>query len=125
MLKPPDANQGAVKQSTLADFSQRMVTALPPPIHGACFAVKDGFIGHPMVSPGAVIHRAFQLEIAVRSLERFTLVVLPTGLGKTIIAALVAADILNHSPGKVVFLAPTKPLAQQHMQSFGRLRACP
>jgi len=123
MLKPPDANQGAVKQSTLADFSQRMVTALSPPLHGACFAVKDGFISHPMISAGAVTHRAFQLAIAVRALERSTLVVLPTGLGKTIIAALVAADILNHGPGKVVFLAPTKPLVQQHMQSFGQLLA--
>ena len=112
-----------MKQSTLADFGRNLASALPPPIHGACFAVEGGFVSHPMIPAGAIGHRAFQLKIAAQALERSTLVVLPTGLGKTVIAALVAADVLNHGGGKVVFLAPTKPLAQQHMQSFGRLLA--
>jgi Fanconi anemia group M protein len=76
-----------------------------------------------MIGCGEVGFREFQLDIVVRALEQNTLVVIPTGLGKTIIAALVAADVLNHGTGKVVFLAPSKPLAQQHMQSFERLLA--
>lgn len=42
-----------------------------------------------------------------------SLVVLPTGLGKTIIAVLVLVDTLI-SKKKVLFLAPTKPLCEQH-----------
>lgn len=39
--------------------------------------------------------------------------VLPTGLGKTLVAILVAAAKLNEG-GRVLFLAPTRPLAAQH-----------
>jgi Fanconi anemia group M protein len=46
-----------------------------------------------------------------------TLVVLPTGLGKTLIAVFAAARIL-YSEKKVVFLAPTKPLSEQHFSSI-------
>jgi len=53
-------------------------------------------------------------------LEEDLLVVLPTGLGKTIIAALLAAEALRRSDGKVLVLAPTRPLVQQHADSFGR-----
>ena len=57
-------------------------------------------------------------EVAVSS---NTLVVLPTGLGKTLIAVLVAKARLERFPkGKVVVLAPTKPLALQHFDSFRR-----
>ena len=44
---------------------------------------------------------------------------LPTGLGKTVIAALVAAEVLRRGDGRVLFLAPTRPLVQQHATSFG------
>ncbi|MFA5105726.1 MAG: helicase-related protein [Candidatus Micrarchaeia archaeon] len=43
-----------------------------------------------------------------------TLVVLPTGLGKTLIAFMCIGHFLPK--GKCVFLAPTKPLARQHYQ---------
>ncbi len=43
-----------------------------------------------------------------------TLVVLPTGLGKTLIAFMCIGYFLQK--GKCVFLAPTKPLARQHYQ---------
>ena len=39
-----------------------------------------------------------------------TLVVLPTGLGKT----LIALAMMEKTPGKCLFLTPTKPLARQH-----------
>jgi Fanconi anemia group M protein len=53
-------------------------------------------------------------------LKEDLLVVLPTGLGKTIIAALLAAEALRGSDGKVLVLAPTRPLVQQHADSFAR-----
>ena len=61
--------------------------------------------------------RAYQLAIAQSALRRGnTLVVLPTGLGKTLIAFLVMQEKLPS--GRVFFLAPTKPLVQQHYRTF-------
>jgi len=111
-----------MKQASLGEFIPELQEKpLSPSAHTDCFKVVDDSITHPYLAENAVAHRAYQLNIAVKALEKDTLVVIPTGLGKTIIAALVAADILHHGKGKVLFLAPTKPLAQQHMQSFGRL----
>ncbi len=60
--------------------------------------------------------RAYQEVIAASAIQENTLVVLPTGLGKTVIAAMVAAEKLEN--GKVLFLAPTKPLVEQHLDTF-------
>jgi ERCC4-like helicases len=88
--------------------------------HGRPFRVgEEGCLEHPMVREGAVEARTYQLEIATRALEANTLVVLPTALGKTVIAELVAAEVLNRYPGcRVMVLAPTKPLVLQHRESF-------
>ncbi len=60
--------------------------------------------------------RAYQEVIAASAIKENTLVVLPTGLGKTVIAAMVSAKKLEE--GKILFLAPTKPLVEQHLRSF-------
>lgn len=60
--------------------------------------------------------RTYQEVIAASAIKKNTLVVLPTGLGKTVIAAMVAAQ--KAEEGKVMFLAPTKPLAEQHVSTF-------
>jgi len=44
-----------------------------------------------------------------------SLVVLPTGLGKTLIALMLIENKLSN--GKIIFLAPTKPLVEQHFRS--------
>ena len=72
------------------------------------------FVTHELLRRGAVEERAYQVNIARASLERSTLVVLPTGMGKTVIAAMVIADVLRRKGGKIVVLAPTKPLVEQH-----------
>ncbi len=48
------------------------------------------------------------------------MVVLPTGLGKTIIAVLVANKVLERFPtdSKIILLAPTRPLINQHYHTF-------
>lgn len=63
--------------------------------------------------------REYQKKIAETAKSANTLVVLPTGLGKTNIAILVAAEVLNRNPSsKVMILAPTKPLVLQHFRTF-------
>jgi ERCC4-related helicase len=63
--------------------------------------------------------REYQRKIAEEATRANTLVVLPTGLGKTVIAILVAAQRLERFPeGKAVVLAPTRPLVLQHYDTF-------
>jgi len=91
----------------------------PPALPGT-WEVVDGHVVHPLLKPGQVRALPFQLDMARIGLEEDMLVVLLTGLGKTIIAALLAAEALRRSDGKVLVLAPTRPLVQQHADSFGR-----
>jgi Fanconi anemia group M protein len=63
--------------------------------------------------------REYQRKIAETASSTNTLVVLPTGLGKTNIAILVTANVLNSHPNsKIVVLAPTRPLVLQHCRTF-------
>lgn len=74
-----------------------------------------------MPTENGVQPREYQQKIAEAASLSNTLVVLPTGLGKTMIAMLVAKARLKKIPkGKVVMLAPTKPLALQHQEAFRR-----
>jgi ERCC4-related helicase len=71
-----------------------------------------------LLSEGFVA-REYQKKIAEVATSSNTLVVLPTGLGKTIIAIMVAAEMLKKGPeSKVMVLAPTRPLVLQHLRSF-------
>ncbi|MHA1730320.1 MAG: DEAD/DEAH box helicase [Promethearchaeota archaeon] len=77
------------------------------------------FVTHPLIKDGAIERRKYQETLLVQCLSENCLVILPTGLGKTIVAALLSVARLNDDPGrKVVFLAPTKPLAAQHQRVF-------
>jgi Fanconi anemia group M protein len=67
-------------------------------------------------------NREYQTKIFETAKTGNTLVVLPTGLGKTIISAMLANYRLEKYPSsKVLFLAPTKPLANQHYRTFSSL----
>jgi ERCC4-related helicase len=75
---------------------------------------------------GGLEVREYQRKIAESALSSNTLVVLPTGLGKTMIALLVASQRLARFPkGKVVVLAPTRPLVIQHYQTFKKFLDMP
>jgi len=63
--------------------------------------------------------RDYQQKIFETCKEKNCLVVLPTGLGKTLIALMLVIDRMEKFPTeKIVFLAPTKPLAEQHLTTF-------
>lgn len=63
--------------------------------------------------------REYQLKILETCAKKNCLVVLPTGLGKTLIALMLVIQRMKEFPGeRAVFLAPTKPLAEQHLTSF-------
>ena len=79
------------------------------------------FISHPLIKEEAIEEREYQISIARSALKGNTLVVLPTGLGKTIIALLVMVEVIHKKGGKILFLAPTKPLVEQHARSIREL----
>ena len=74
----------------------------------------------------SIERRAYQESIAKNAIRVNTLVCLPTGLGKTVVAAYVAAERLQRFSDKaVVMLAPTKPLVLQHFKTFQKLLNLP
>ena len=80
---------------------------------------NEQFISHPLLKKNYVSRRAYQENIFINCLNTNCLVVIPTGLGKTIIALMLAVHRLSKEPhSKVIFLAPTKPLVNQHYKSF-------
>jgi len=63
--------------------------------------------------------RLYQQTIFNTAATKNTLVVLPTGMGKTLIAELLTIHRLQHYPSsKVLVLAPTRPLVEQHARTF-------
>ncbi|HEV2316323.1 MAG TPA: DEAD/DEAH box helicase [Thermoplasmata archaeon] len=91
----------------------------PPALPGV-WQVDGEWIVHPLVVPRTIRALPFQLDLARVGLAEDLLVVLPTGMGKTVIAALVVAERIRADTGKVLFLAPTRPLVEQHAESFER-----
>ena len=70
--------------------------------------------------------RPYQLAMAHSALFHNTLVCLPTGLGKTLIAAVAMFNFYRWFPrGKVVFLAPTRPLVEQQCGACTRVMGIP
>lgn len=77
---------------------------------------------HPLVEDNTIEERAYQVNIADVAKDNSTLVVIPTGMGKTIIAFQVMADVKYKNPdSKILFLAPTKPLVNQHARDIKEL----
>ena len=63
--------------------------------------------------------REYQIQIYSTCKEKNCLVILPTGLGKTLIALMLTIErMIQHPSSKILFLAPTRPLAQQHLNYF-------
>ncbi len=77
------------------------------------------FVTHPSIAPGRVKERRYQTAMVQGCLRSNTLLILPTGLGKTIVALRVTVEYLPF--GKVLVLAPTKPLVNQHRSVFSEL----
>lgn len=63
--------------------------------------------------------RLYQQTILGTAVNNNTLAVLPTGLGKTALAFLLTVQRLTKYPdSKILMLAPTKPLCEQHLKTF-------
>ncbi|KAM6075004.1 Fanconi anemia group M protein isoform 2-T2 [Chlamydotis macqueenii] len=93
----------------------------PKPVAGFCEAA-----GSIWIYPTNYPVRGYQLRMARAALLANTLVCLPTGLGKTFVAAVVMYNFYRWFPsGRVLFLAPTKPLVAQQMEACARVMGIP
>ncbi|MCO5584957.1 hypothetical protein L7F22_038889 [Adiantum nelumboides] len=99
----------------------------PPPVEPDVEGLKqmkvkiDREAAKTWVYPTNKERRDYQFNIVQRALFNNVLVALPTGLGKTFIAAVVILNYYRWFPdGKIIFVAPTKPLvAQQQVACHG------
>jgi ERCC4-related helicase len=120
------ARESAVRRArTLEEFDDP--DRVPPPPAEApprpemlpgVWQVGEGWVIHPLVRPATLKAWPFQIDLARIAIADDLLVVLPTGLGKTVVAALAAAEVLRRDGGKVLVLAPTRPLVLQHAEAF-------
>lgn len=77
------------------------------------------FIVHPLIKNNSIESRLYQNIIFNSSKNKNSLIVLPTSLGKTVISALICAEILyNYKQSRILIMAPTRPLVLQHLLSF-------
>ena len=78
----------------------------------------DYFNGN-FLNKNTIHYRLYQDNIVKKCKAKNSLVVLPTGLGKTIVGVLLIANALEKYNGKAktIILAPTRPLVSQHKAS--------
>lgn len=75
----------------------------------------QGFVVHEFIKPKTIELRKYQTDLASKCIDQNLLIVIPTGLGKTVIASLAIAEHLKLFPDKkCLILAPTRVLVHQH-----------
>ena len=113
---PPPPPAGLVHRSVPRPTYQPGVVPFDPStIHEWIYPVSDAYP-----------QRQYQVEISQSAILYNTLVSLPTGLGKTLIAAVVLYNYYRWFPtGKLLFLAPTLPLVHQQAQACSSIMGIP
>jgi len=77
------------------------------------------YISHPLIKPMTIQSREYQTSLVKSVSTKNSLVVVSTGLGKTLVSVLVTAERLNKYPEKkAMILSPTRPLCAQIQKSF-------
>lgn len=82
--------------------------------------MMKNWIEHEYLNKNTIEGRRYQQNLAVSVLKKGnTMIIAPTAMGKTVVAALVSAERLkHHKNSKILILAPSKPLTLQHEKSF-------
>ncbi|KAF3919613.1 hypothetical protein ABW20_dc0103996 [Dactylellina cionopaga] len=102
--------------------SWRLVNHNEPPTHHKI----DREAAKTWIYPTNVSHRDYQFNITKRALFTNVLVALPTGLGKTFIAATVMYNWYRWAPdSQIIFMAPTKPLVAQQVDACHKIVGIP
>lgn len=131
---------GTCKQSTLDKFIGRANPPVKPTVEvrhhqgngiinsdgRPCCVEIDAEAAKTWIYPVNVPLRDYQLAITKTALFTNTLVALPTGLGKTLAAAVVMYNYFRWFPdGKIVFAAPSRPLVMQQIEACHNIVGIP
>jgi Fanconi anemia group M protein len=80
------------------------------------------FVEHNLIKEGKLERREYQDYLVDKGKNESTLVVLPTGTGKTIVTLRITAErLLDNYGGTSLMMAPTKPLVEQHYNTYSEL----
>jgi Fanconi anemia group M protein len=82
-------------------------------------------IRHDLLVKETIEARAYQLSALDHCLSASTLLVLPTGMGKTPIEVMALAERLRNPGGRGIMLAPTNALVNQHLSDLKDLLKLP
>ncbi len=80
-------------------------------------------IQHVNLVSDAVEARAYQLDAVNESLAGSMLLILPTAAGKTAVAWMLIAEKLIEKEGKILLIAPTVALVNQHLKGINKTLA--
>ncbi|MFW9913180.1 MAG: DEAD/DEAH box helicase, partial [Candidatus Thorarchaeota archaeon] len=84
--------------------------------------VETSYVDAKGILKESIEYRKYQVALAEIASKQSTMIVLSTGLGKTVIAALVAATrLMQYMDSKVLFLAPSRPLVDQQARYLRRV----
>ncbi|MFX0199747.1 MAG: DEAD/DEAH box helicase [Candidatus Hodarchaeota archaeon] len=79
---------------------------------------ESEYLVHPLLKDKAVEGRTYQALILSNIVKHNSLVVAPTGTGKTVLFLLATVHALQNSTGFTIILAPTLALIEQHVNFF-------
>jgi ERCC4-related helicase len=80
------------------------------------------YVEHNLIVDESIEKREYQDHLAQIGSKDSTLIVLPTGTGKTIVTLRITADrLIKEYGGTSLLLAPTKPLVEQHYETYSEL----
>lgn len=97
---------------------------LSPPLPQKCKIDLEA--AKTWIYPTNMEKRDYQYNIVQKALFNNVLAALPTGLGKTFIAAVVILNFFRWYPdGKILFLAPSRPLVDQQKTACHRICGLP
>lgn len=86
----------------------------------------DEFAGKTWIYPNNMPVRGYQKAAVELALFNNAMIVLPTGFGKTFIAAVVMYNFyLWYPQGKIIFVAPTRPLVAQQIEECRKVSGIP
>lgn len=86
----------------------------------------DEYAGKRWIYPNNMPIRNYQKTAVEMALFNNVMIVLPTGFGKTFIAAVVMYNFYRWYPqGKIIFVAPTRPLVTQQIQECRKISGIP
>ncbi|KAI8364034.1 hypothetical protein EDC96DRAFT_209955 [Choanephora cucurbitarum] len=106
-------------QITFVSFGEHDPDPPPPlPESTPSFHPFDAENLRTWIYPTNYTIRGYQFNIVQKAIFNNTLVALPTGLGKTFIAAVVMFNYYRWFPNsKIIFMAPTRPLVEQQIEA--------